>query len=355
MRVTCLTLAALGLVIAGPATAADGDRADRDLPHYQLKSSLVGPLGPSVASAQDDDEEFSDEDLGLGEDEPEDEGDDGEGEDLGADDPAAGTQAEVAEGGVAVGEDTGGATGFVFPTGFYVSSDLGGFIRFGGYGDSRDGGGCFRCVPKVYSNLQPWIGINMGYDIIKNFGVEMTLGTGFIADAAPAGYAFINQDPVPQGITDSPENSAVTMLNVALTGSWYFLDRLAVQGKGFVGGAIISPDPNPANLNLVRGLTCGTGFWGSPAPSADCGVPFGADFGLAFGVGLGLRYATLLTDVVVGFDLNAYGVLSPNVSTAHTGSVRVSDNFYLPPPISLGFGIPIIPSVSFAPVIKYVF
>lgn len=348
MRVTSLTLAAFGLVIAGPAFAADaGDEADRELPRFQLKSSLV-----TVASAQDD-EEFSDEDLGLGEDDPIVE--EGEGDALTTDEPAATVDSEVEEGGATVGEDTGGATGFVFPTGFYVSSDLGGFVRFGGYGDSRDGGGCFRCVPKVYSNLQPWIGINIGYDIIKNFGVEMTLGTGFIADAAPAGYAFYNNDPIPQGITDSPENSAVTMLNVALTGSWYFLDRLAIQGKGFVGGAVISPDPNPANLNLVRGLTCGTGFWGSPSPSPDCGVPFGADFGLAFGFGLGLRYATLLTDVVVGFDLNAYGVLSPNVSTGHTGSIRFAENLYLPPPISLGFGIPLIPAVSFAPVIKYVF
>ena len=124
---------------------------------------------------------------------------------------------------------------------------------------------------------------------------------------------------------------------------------------GFVGGAFISPDPNPSNLNLVRGLTCGTGFWGSPSPSPDCGVPFGGDFGIAFGVGLGLRYATLLTDVVVGFDVNAYGVISPNVATAHTGSIRVTDGLYLPPPIGLGFGVPLIPAVSFAPVIKYVF
>jgi hypothetical protein len=270
---------------------------------------------------------------------------------------AAADDREIEVGGETVAEDLGGATGFEFPTGFYMSADLGGFVRFGGYGDSRDtaGGACFRCVPRLYSNLQPWVGINVGYDIIKNFGIEATLGNGFIGEAAPVGYFAATEGPPPGLVQqDSPENSAITMLTVALTGSFYFLDRLAIQGKGFVGGALLSPEPDPSKYNLVNGLACGGSPW-TPKTGTVCDTEFGSDFGVAFGVGLGLRYATLLTDVIIGFDVNAYGVVSPNVATAHTGGVRIGEGQYIPPPIGLGVALPIIPAMSFAPVIKYVF
>jgi hypothetical protein len=264
---------------------------------------------------------------------------------------------EIEVGGETVAADLGGATGFEFPTGFYMSADLGGFVRFGGYGDSRDtaGGACFRCVPRLYSNLQPWIGINVGYDIIKNFGIEATLGNGFIGEAAPVGYFAATEAEPPGRIQrNSPENSAITMATVALTGSFYFLDRLAIQGKGFIGGALLSPEPDPSKYNLVTGLACGGTPW-TPRTGTACDTEFGSDFGIAFGVGLGLRYATLLTDVIIGFDVNAYGVISPNVATAHTGGVRINEGLYLPPPQGLGVALPFIPAMSFAPVIKYVF
>ncbi len=266
---------------------------------------------------------------------------------------------EIPEGGETVGESLGGATNFVFPTGFYISSDLGGFVRFGGYGDATGEGACFRCVPRLTSDFQPWVGVNIGYDIIPNFGVEATLGTGFIGNAAPRGYSQPNLETAPPDLANArgvvvPEHMAITMLNVALTGSWYFLDRLAIQGKVFVGGAFLTPDPDPARLNFVRGLTCDAGFWGAPSPDQTCGGEFSGDFGALGGFGLGLRYATLLPGMVIGFDVNSYAVWSMNVATAHTGGVSAFGT-YLPPPIPLGFALPIIPAVSFAPVIKYVF
>lgn len=207
----------------------------------------------------------------------------------------------AATSGAAVDDSVGGATGFVFKNGLYLTSELGGFLRFGGYGDSS-GDPCYRCEQKITSNLQPWIALTMGYDFLKFLGAEVTLGTGFIADAAP-----IERE------TQSPENSAITMVNVAVTGS-YYIDRFALTGKAFVGGALLTP---------------------APLPDA---VPLGGQFGL----GVGVRYATLLTNVVIGLDVATYFIVSPDVVTGHIG------------PVPIG-GIPLIPAISFGPVIKYTF
>lgn len=207
----------------------------------------------------------------------------------------------AADVGATADDSVGGATGFVFKNGLYLTSELGGFLRFGGYGDSS-GDPCYRCEQKITSNLQPWIALTLGYDFLKFLGAEVTLGTGFIADAAP-----IERE------TQSPENSAITMVNVAVTGS-YYIDRFALTGKAFVGGALLTP---------------------APFPDA---VPLGGQFGL----GVGVRYATLLTNVVIGIDVASYFIVSPDVHTGHIGPVAIGD-------------LPLIPAISFAPVIKYTF
>jgi len=344
---TLLVIASLVVVL--PAEAADSLRLT---PPF---SSTTAPSLTRVALLQDDDvveDEAPADDAA----EPAAEEDPLAGEEGGAGAVAGADDKEIAVGGEKVSDDLGGATGFEFPTGFYMSADLGGFIRFGGYGDSRDSAGnvCFRCVPQLTSNLQPWVGINIGYDIIKNFGVELTLANGFIGEAAPVGY-YVGEPPPPGNTQEnSPENSAITMMNLGLTGSIYVLDRLALTGKGFLGGALLSPEPDPSKYNLVNGLACGGTPW-TPKTGAPCDNGFTSDVGVAFGLGFGMRYATLLTDVVIGFDVNMVGVVSPNVATAHTGGERINDSLYLPPPFALGVSLPFIPALSFAPVIKYVF
>lgn len=309
-------------------------------PNWQLSSTLVSVMQEEVDESSEEDDLGEDD---LGEDELLDEID----EELAEEDQPK----EIEVGGENIGESLGGATGFVFPTGFYVSSDLGGFIRFGGYGDDRSGTGCLRCLPKLYSDLQPWIGLNIGYDILPWIGIETTFATGFIGDSAPYGYNGTDPSVTPPvGVEDSPENSAVSMVNLALTGSWYFFDRLGIQGKIFGGGALLTPDPDPSHLNLVRSFTCEAGGWGDPSPDKDCGGQFGSDAAASFGVGLGLRYATLLTNVVIGFDVNMVGVYNPLVQTSHLGFEITQIA-----PVGFGFAIPIIPAVSFAPVLKYVF
>jgi len=332
-------ITAVFMMFGAPTQAADW-------PMLQLSA-------PFLTAMQDDGDDDDAEEGAEGEDDLLDEMD----EELNAADAPA---KEIEVGGETIGESVGGATGFVFPTGFYVSSDLGGFFRFSGYGDLKDCGSggdrlCERGEPRLFSDLQPWISLNVGYDILPWVGIEMALATGFIQDAAPIGYdgkdeaqrAGYESNPTPY--KNSPENSAIAMTNIALTGSWYFFDRLGVQGKMFMGGALLTPDPDPTRLNFVRSLTCDVGGWGDPSPDQECGGQFGSDIAGSFGLGLGLRYATLLTNVVIGFDVNMVGVFSPMVQTGHLGyEVDVL-------PTSFGFAIPVIPAVSFAPVLKYVF
>ena len=215
-------------------------------------------------------------------------------------DAPAAPDREVKYHGAELGTTIGGATGFVFKRGFYAQSDLGGFIRFGGWNDGADP--CQRCREVVTSLTQPYIGIGVGYDFFDWFGLQLTLAQGFVASAAPFGS-------VKGGSTDSPRDYGITYLNVGATFSWYFFDRLAAAVKVFGGGSFLSPAPDVIN--------------GVPVPFA------GGDFG----AGVGIRYATLLTDVSVGLDVNFFGSVSPDGSG----------------------GALFIPALSFAPVIKYTF
>jgi hypothetical protein len=264
-----LTLSFLVCMIAGLVTA----------PAYAQSFALkLNPTG--LFALQDDEDEDEDEDLDALE-------GDGEEEAGGGGEEASGADKEIAYGGKKAEESVGGATGFIFPRGFYTSSDLGMFMRLGGW---TDGPECFRCQPRANSNAQPYIGLSVGYDVLDFLGVMLSFGTGYIANAAPL-----------EGVADSPRDHGITFVNLNLIGTWYFLDRLALEGRVLGGGAFLVPAP-------------------------DVESPF---YGGNAGGGIGLKYATLLTDVVVGVDANFYAVFT-------AGGV-------------------FIPAYSVSPVIKYVF
>lgn len=255
MRTTSIFVAtSLSLLLALPAGA-------QALPRLELTSALL-------TAAQDD--VLDDEDT--------------------ADEPAS---PEVRPGGQDIGETVGGAIGFERPLGFFTSSDLGGFIRFGGYTSGEECGAPDRnCKPRITSNLQPYIGLAVGYDVLDFLAVQLSFGTGFVANAAP-----IENTP------GSPRDYGITFMNLTVLGSYYF-DRFGIVAKVFGGGSFLNPAPLPD-------------------------APF---IGGNAGGGLGIRYATLLTDVTVGFDVNGYAVFVPD-----------------------GGGMLVVPGMSFAPVIQYTF
>ena len=208
---------------------------------------------------------------------------------------------EVKSGGTVLSKDVGGATGFVFKQGFYTQSDLGGYFVLGNSLIGRPTGftideGCGGppCKQVIWSQLQPFIGLSVGYDIMQWLGVQLSFGTGFVANAAPYSTSI-----------DTPRDYGMTFANLAVVGSFYVLERFALMLKFFGGATFLSPEPLP----------------GEPTIGGNAGV------------GIGVRYATLLPDVFVGIDINAAGSFVPDSG----------DSFLF------------IPSISFAPVIKYVF
>jgi hypothetical protein len=282
------------VLAAAPASAtAGGD----DLPRLQLRPSGVllaakkkgkKAAEPKAAAADDVLEEDPDEAKKPAT------GDNGEEQHTALPD------SEVQVGGTVLGQSVGGATGFVFKQGIYTQSDLGGFFVLGagagmptGYTISEECGGP-PCKPALWSQLQPYIGLSVGYDISQWLGVQLSFGTGFVANAA-----IYNQS------LENPRDYGITTVNAAVVGSFYVLERLALMGKVFGGAAFVSPEPAPNEPTI--GGNAGAGF--------------------------GVRYATLLPDVFVGLD----------------GNVMVA---FIP---DSGGSMVIIPGISFAPVIKYVF
>ncbi len=217
-------------------------------------------------------------------------------------------QSEVKVGGTVVGDSVGGATGFVFKRGFYTQSDLGAFFRLGGYNINQSCESDLPCEAVATSNLQPFIGLSAGYDLLSWLGIQASFGTGFVTNAAPYG----NRSPT------TPRDYGMTFLNLGVVGSFYLpapVDRLAIAGKLSGGGLFLTPEP-------------------------DVNEPFA---GGNISAGLGLRYATLLPDTFVGFDFNSHYILVPD-----------SAGGIVPAAIG-GADFPGIIAFSFAPVIKYVF
>lgn len=265
-------------VIATLATSAHAGDTSHELPRLELRAT-----GPLLAAADDDDV------LGDAPAKP------------ASEDGSVLPEDELKAGGTVLGDSVGGATGFVFKQGFYTQSDLGGFFVLGaslgsptGYTISAECGGGQPCKAVPWSQLQPYIGLSVGYDISQWLGVQVSFGTGFVANAA------VYPDSI-----ENPRDYGLTTLNLAVVGSFYVLERLAIMGKIMGGGAFITPEPLP----------------GEPTIGGNAGV------------GVGVRYATLLPDVFVGID----------------GNLMVS---FIP---SVAGPMVVIPGVSFAPVIKYVF
>lgn len=292
MSLQTLALAAL---LAAPAAQASSTLGD--LPRFELQPT--GLLLAAKAKPADAKAEAADDAADVVADTEK------KANDTGEEVSTALPDEEVKVGGTVLGESVGGATGFVFKQGFYTQADLGGFFVFGnalgsptGFsiakGVTADGSGIPN-EPVPTSQLQPYIGLSVGYDIAQWLGVQLSFGTGFVANAA-----VYNVD------IENPRDYGLTNIDLAVVGSFYVLERLAISGKLFGGATFMSPAPAPDEPTIGGNV----------------------------GVGAGVRYATLLPDVFVGIDVNMLVAFVPAAA---------------PKPLV------IVPGFFFAPVIKYVF
>jgi len=157
--------------------------------------------------------------------------------------------------------------GFEYSRGFYTESNLGFFLRFGGYKDDARNYSVqtLRSIPVTASNLQPYVGFSVGYDVLDFLSLQLSYGTGYVVGAAPR-----------KNEIDSPIDHSITFLNLAVVGNLLVLDRVALEARIFGGGAVFSPPP----------------------------IPKASMFAGDAGAGIGVKYMTLLPGFIIGADVN---------------------------------------------------
>jgi hypothetical protein len=169
---------------------------------------------------------------------------------------------------------------FEMERGFFIGSDLGVFMTFGG-------------AAKAVSNAQPYVGINIGYDFNSWFSWQLHAGRGFAADAARTA----NESNGPNGprITDFAFTNFTTGPIVWIR-VW---ERLAIELKVQGGVAILDPIPVDPTIDGI---------------SVSGVEP-------VLGGGVALKYLTLLTDFTLGLDVTfnyIIGINLPSLNIAPT-------------------------------------
>lgn len=180
---------------------------------------------------------------------------------------AAATDGAAADGATADGEsasgdaaEAAGGSGQSYSTeegrfpvrrGLFVEADLGMFMSFGG----RNTNDPTRTFPsKGVSNLQPQVGMFVGYDVFSNDSMNFAAGLkgGLLANGGAGQVASgdlmgANGDP-------STFSNDFEMWELGLSGAadFYVHDRIAITGK--LGGGLIIYNPSPFEAaNVVGG------------------------------------------------------------------------------------------------------
>jgi hypothetical protein len=160
---------------------------------------------------------------------------------------------------------------FKLQRGFYLSSDLGVFMTFGGLNG--------------YSNIQPYLSMKAGVDINDFVSIQLSVAHGY-----SAGNALSEAESTDLG-GQGTENYSLTNIGGELVFALRPTPRFALEPRVGGGFSLIYPqltDPdNPAAVLSDK------------APHAS----FGLDF----------KYLTLLTDFTAGLSLSGYYVIGPNI------------------------------------------
>ena len=192
--------------------------------------------------------------------------------------------------------------------GFFTEGDFGLYLAFGGYNTNNPGTG--GGPPKrSTSNIQPYLGITIGYDVVSNESINFSIGPklGLLLNG---GFGR----PSAADIADT-ENVATTHSNdfsifeagLAATVSIMMTDRVALAIR--VDGGLGATDPNPA-------------LWAEESPDAGA---FG--FGAMFGAGVGVEYFTLLNGFTVGANLRFVGGLAGGMIPGAAFTIPAKDTF----------------------------
>mgnify|MGYP001223311392 CR=1 FL=1 len=159
---------------------------------------------------------------------------------------------------------------FELQRGYYISTDMGVFLTFGG--------------ASGMSNVQPYLGVNAGVDLNEYFSVQGVVSTGYASGNAISE----NNQPI---YATGKQNYGLFNMGVQLVAALRPGQRFALEPK--VGGGLTSMNPaltDPADSN-------------ADLPAVTAHVSGGLD----------LKYLTLLTDFTAGMSLTGYYILGPNI------------------------------------------
>jgi hypothetical protein len=185
-----------------------------------------------------------------------------------------------------------GVEGFSFKRGLFLTGDVGLFTAVGGY---KDGANAQDRKARTFSNIQPFVGLTVGYDVLDFLALGLKFGQGYISGAARS------KDNV-----ESPTDFALAFVDAAVMASVKFYERVIFTGSIFGGLAVMTPPV----------------------------LPDAQRYGGHLGASIGLRYDTLLNGMIVGIDFGGHMSFLPKTGI---GSV------------------PGIVALSLTPLIKYVF
>jgi hypothetical protein len=160
---------------------------------------------------------------------------------------------------------------FELQRGFYLSSDLGVLMTFGG--------------TQGYSNLQPFLSLKAGFDFNDYLSVQAALSAGY-----SSGNPISENDLPGAGGRDIVDFS-LTSAGVEIVAAIRPTERFAIEPK--LGGGITTLSPAPTDPRDVEASV------GSVLPHASAGVD--------------LKYLTLLTDFTAGISLTGYFIVGPNI------------------------------------------
>ncbi len=165
--------------------------------------------------------------------------------------------------------------------GFYIATDIGFFLTFAG--------------ERGHSNLQPYIGFNLGYDFNKWLSLQLSVANGFDSNNAVGPQDDKNK------FSNGIPSCQLTNLGLQLVGMFMPHERVGLELKLGGGTTRISPLPR----SLRKDPNQESGWQGHIA------------------AGFGVKYITLLTDFTAGLDISFYLVLPAKIpALAITPTVR---------------------------------
>lgn len=191
---------------------------------------------------------------------------------------------------------------FKIRRGFFAEGDLGVFLTFGGVNANNPS------LPKrATSNLQPHIGVTLGYDLSHGPKYDFSLGLRF-GMGLSGGASRATPSDAAAGLDVATRSNDFSVIETGLQAAFSYLltDRLGLVVKADGGAGLVDPDPTRY------------------ADDAKAGK---AAFAPIFGVGTGLEYYTLLTDFSMGVTFRFEGVLLGGLIPAASVTLPVKYTF----------------------------